>query len=181
VQDHAKPILALRLGRQVEAGAGVPDRLLRAADALGHRGLGDQEGVRDLGRRQAADRSERQRELRRHRERRVTAQEQERERVLPLGDRSRIGHVEDRVLFLATTAGALAAPPVDQPPGGHRDEPGSRALGHALLGPLRRGGEQRLLHGVLARVEPVVPTDEHAEDLRRELAQQVLDAGRVDR
>ena len=181
VQDHAEPILALRLGRQVEAGAGVPDRLLRAADALGHRGLGDQEGVRDLGRRQAADRSERQRELRRHRERRVAAQEQERERVVPLGDRPRVGHVEDRDLFLATTAGALAAPPVDQPPGGHRDEPGSRVLGHALLGPLRRGGEQRLLHGVLARVEPAVPTDERAEDLRRELAQQVLDAGRVDR
>ena len=181
MQDDAEPILALLLGRQIEPGAGVPDRLLRAADPLGHRRLGNQEGVRDLGGRQAADRSERQGELRRHRERRVTAQEQERERVVPLGDRSRLGHVEDRDLFLATTAGALAAPPVDQPPGGHRDEPGSRVLGHALLGPLHRGGEQRLLDRVLARVEPAVPADEHAEDLRRQFAQQVLDAGRVDR
>ena len=37
-----------------------------------------------------------------------------------------------------------------------------------------RGGEQRLLHGVLARVELPVPPDERAEDLRRKLAQQVL-------
>ena len=48
--------------------------------------------------------------------------------------------------------------------------------GHALGGPLRRGREQRLLDRVLARVELPVPAHEHAEDLRRQLAQQVLDA-----
>ena len=41
--------------------------------------------------------------------------------------------------------------------------------------PLQRRGEQRLLHGVLAGVELPVPADQRAEDLRRELAQQVLD------
>ncbi len=50
-------------------------------------------------------------------------------------------------------------------------------LGDALLGPLEGGREQRLLHGVLGEVEAPVPTHERAEDLRRELAQQVLDAG----
>ena len=39
--------------------------------------------------------------------------------------------------------------------------------------PLDRRGEQRLLHGVLARVEAPVAADEHAEDLRRQRAQQV--------
>ena len=45
----------------------------------------------------------------------------------------------------------------------------------ALLRPLHGGGEQRLLHGVLAGVELAVPANEHAEDLRRERTQQVLD------
>ena len=47
-----------------------------------------------------------------------------------------------------------------------------------LRRPVRGRGEQRLLHGVLGGVEVAVPADEHAEDLRRQLAQQVLDVGR---
>ena len=45
--------------------------------------------------------------------------------------------------------------------------------GTPSLRPLDRRGEQRLLHGVLARVEAPVPADEDAEDLRRQGAQQV--------
>ena len=45
--------------------------------------------------------------------------------------------------------------------------------GHALRRPLDRGGEQRLLHGVLARVEAPVAADEDAQDLRRQRPQQV--------
>ena len=41
--------------------------------------------------------------------------------------------------------------------------------------PLLRRREQRLLHRVLAGVELAVPAHEHAEDLRRELAQQIPD------
>ena len=37
-----------------------------------------------------------------------------------------------------------------------------------------RRGDQRLLHGVLAGVEPAVPAHEQDEDLRREFTQQVL-------
>ena len=54
-------------------------------------------------------------------------------------------------------------------------------VGHALIGPLQRSGEERLLHGVFGRVELPVPAHQCAEDLRRELAQQVLDTGSVDR
>ncbi len=50
-------------------------------------------------------------------------------------------------------------------------------LGHALLGPLLGSREQCLLHRVFARVEAAVPAHQHAEDLRRKLAQQVFDTG----
>ena len=45
--------------------------------------------------------------------------------------------------------------------------------GTPSLRPLHRGRQQRLLHGVLARVELAVAADQHAEDLRRQAAQQV--------
>src|SRR3712207_7974804 len=41
--------------------------------------------------------------------------------------------------------------------------------------PLRRGREQRLLHGVLRVAEVAEAPDGRAEDLRRQLAQQVID------
>src|ERR687898_467255 len=40
-----------------------------------------------------------------------------------------------------------------------------------------RGGQQRLLHGVLADVEVSVAADQRAEDLRCELTQQVVETG----
>ena len=46
------------------------------------------------------------------------------------------------------------------------------ALGRPLLG----GGEQRLVNGVLTGVEPAVPAHQRAEDLRRRLPQQILEA-----
>ena len=49
------------------------------------------------------------------------------------------------------------------------------SVGHAFRRPLHGRGEQRLLHGVLARVELAVPAHEHGQDPRRERAQQVLD------
>ncbi|CAM5605297.1 hypothetical protein SGLAM104S_08265 [Streptomyces glaucescens] len=44
----------------------------------------------------------------------------------------------------------------------------------AGLGPLQGGGQQGFLDRVLARVEGTVAAHERAEDLRRQLAQQVL-------
>src|SRR5439155_26884529 len=43
--------------------------------------------------------------------------------------------------------------------------------------PVQGRREQRLLNGVLGGGEVAVPANERAEDLRRQLAQQVLDVG----
>ena len=51
-----------------------------------------------------------------------------------------------------------------------------RVVRHPGSGPLQRGREQRLLDRVLARLELPVPADQRAENLRRAVAQQVLDA-----
>ena len=58
-----------------------------------------------------------------------------------------------------------------------RDQPAARVVRHARRAATACArGEQRLLHGVLGGVEVAVPADERAEDLRRQRAQQVLDA-----
>ena len=149
------------------------------ADARGHGALRDEEGARDLGRGQAADGAERERGLGGRGQRRMAAQEQQDQGVV--GVRTAgvlpacVGHVGGGEL--AGPSRAVAADLVDEPPGGRGDQPAARAVGHAAGGPGRGGGDDRLLHGVLALLELPVPADEHAEDLRRQLAQQVLGGG----
>src|SRR5438093_13639393 len=106
----------------------------------------------------------------------MAAEEQKREGVVAPRWRSP-SHLERRIGSLSPSAGALAAPLVDQPPVGDRDQPRAGIVGNTVLRPTHGRREQRLLHGVLAGVEPTMPTDQRAEDLRRELAQQVLDTG----
>ena len=71
----------------------------------------------------------------------------------------------------------LAPPLVDQPPLGRLDQPATRARRDAIAGPVHRCGDQRLLDGILGGVEVAVSAGDHAEDLRRKLAQQDLDIG----
>ena len=78
---------------------------------------------------------------------------------------------------LPVLAGLLAPPLVDQPPLGDLDQPATRAGRDAVSGPVHGRREQRLLNGILGGVEVAIPAGEHAEDLRRELAQQGLDVG----
>ena len=78
---------------------------------------------------------------------------------------------------LAAPARLLAAQLIGHPPHGGLDQPAARVGGHALGRPVPGRREQRLLHGVLGGVEVAEAADEHAEDLRRQFAQQVLDAG----
>jgi hypothetical protein len=54
------------------------------------------------------------------------------------------------------------------------DQPSTRIVGHALIGPLDGGGEQRLLNRVLRGGEVSESAQHHTKNLRRKLAQQVL-------
>ena len=54
-------------------------------------------------------------------------------------------------------------------------QPAARVVRHSLGRPLHGGSEYGLLHGVLAVLEPAMPAHQRAEDLRRELTQQVLE------
>src|SRR6478736_10324142 len=107
----------------------------------------------------------------------MAAHEEHGQRVVLAG-----GLVRGRLLtgneLLAVPPRPLTPPLVDQPPRGGLHEPAARFLRHAVLRPARRGCEQCLLDGVLGSVEVAVPAHERAENLRRQLAQQVLDTWR---
>ena len=160
-------------------------RLLRPADALGHRRLGHEEGARDLRRWSARrPRAASARAATARRQRRVAAQEQQGQRVVLVRRRSsrRAPAATPRRRGSARGAGPRAggaptslrnwsvsrrdATVISQP----RGLSGTPSPGH-----WSGGGEQRLLDRVLAGVELAVAPDQRAEDLRRELAQQVLD------
>ncbi len=76
-------------------------------------------------------------------------------------------------LFRATTR-ALAAQMIRHSPRGDLDQPSARVVWKSFLRPLQRGSKQRLLHGILCSAEIAEATDHRAENLRRQLAQQVL-------
>ena len=137
-------------------------RLLGAADPLRHRRLGHEERVGDLGRRQAADGAQRQRDRRRRRERRMAAHEQQDQRVVLLGRarrRRRAGATCSSAGACATTTASRRrrassrAEVIGHAPRGDLDQPAARVVGHALARPLQRRREQRLLDRVLGRGE----------------------------
>ena len=79
------------------------------------------------------------------------------------------------MLLLAPAPGLLAAQVVEHPPVRDLDEPAARVVRQPVARPLLGGRDQRLLDGVLRGGEVVVAAQQRAEDLRREVAQQVLD------
>lgn len=154
---------------------------LRPTDPLCHRRLGDEIRPGDLRRRQSADRSQGERDLRGRGQFRMAAEEEQGEGVVlarRLG-RVRVPGRECRGLLLPRPPRLLAAQRVRQPPRGDPDQPAARILRHTVLRPLPGRREQRLLYGVLGGVEMAVAPDQRAEDLRRVAVQQALDAGRV--
>ena len=183
VQHGLQPLGPLRRGRDAEIGPGLDDRLLGPADPLRHGRLRHAERRGDLRRRQAADRTQGQRDLAGRRQRGMAAAEQQGQRVvmvcgLGIGRRAEQlglrGGRRDQVF--AVPPGLLAADLVHQAARADRDQPAARVLRYPLRWPPQRRREQRLLAGVLAQVELPVPAHQGGEDLRRQLAQQVLDA-----
>ncbi|BCW28965.1 hypothetical protein NtRootC45_35650 [Arthrobacter sp. NtRootC45] len=82
--------------------------------------------------------------------------------------------VYGRHTFFAGTPGAFAPPHIHKPSVCDGRQPGLRITWH-VMGPLKCGLQQGFLDGVFACIELAVLACQHAEDLRREGAQQVLD------
>ena len=135
--------------------------------------------MRDLGGGEAADRAQRERDLRRRRQRRVAAQEEQGRACRPVrrgrvaSRRARVRRRRRRVVLAARRASSPRSSSISRRVATVVSH-AARVVGTTLLGPLHARREQRLLHRVLAGVEVAVATHERAEDLRRELAQQVL-------
>ena len=187
VQHRAEPVAALRVaarpagwahGQRHVAGL---DGLLGPADPLGHGRLGDQERRGDLRGGQPADRAQGQRDLAGRGQGRVTAAEQQGQRVVAVAPRIRVSSRAEQLglgsrhrdLILPAAPGLLAARGVHQPPRRHGDQPAPRVVRGPIPGPLQRGGQQGFLGRVLAPVEVPEPAQQRPEDLRRQFAQQV--------
>ena len=188
MQDGAEPLGPIRVGRQAERDAGGLDALLGAADPLRHRRFGHEKGVGDLCGREAADRAQGERDRRRTRQRGMTAHEEQDERVVlvhPALDAScaearsevvkrRLGRDLQDDRRLAAAPGQLGAQVIRHASRGDLDQPAARVVGNALLRPLHGRREECLLHGVFGGGKVAESPDDRAENLRRELAQQVL-------
>src|SRR6185437_11237399 len=110
---------------------------------------------------------------------RVAAQEDEGERVVLVPGGLAGGGLAGRGLqaggrLLAAAAGGLAADVVGPAALGGLEQPAVRVVRYAVARPVAGRGEQGLLHGVLRGGEISGAAGEHAENLRREGAQQVL-------
>jgi hypothetical protein len=175
-QNCAQPRRLLVAGRHPERDARCLDALLRPRDALGHGCLVHEEGTGDFRGCKSADRPQRQCDRRGVRQCGMAAHEQNEQRVVLVGDRWR-WRVLQRRNGLAAFARLLASQLVDHPALGGLDQPPARLRGNSVTGPVQGGRQQRFLDGVLGSVEVAIPADERAEDLRRQLAQQVVDVG----
>jgi hypothetical protein len=107
----------------------------------------------------------------------MAAQEEQRQGVVPMRRLGRCAGFAGSGQVLAIPARLIGAPHVGQPPCADGDQPAARVAGQALGRPSGRGREQGLLYGVFGVVEVTTPAHEHAEDLRRQLTQQILDIG----
>ena len=147
------------------------DRPLRAADALRHRRLGNQERLGNLSGRQPADGAQRERDRRRRAQRRMAAQEQQQQRVVGRLGRSGLGLVTQH--FLAPAPRRLGSPRVDQLAARDGEQPALRVIGPPVTpDPVRL--QKRVLHRVLGGREVVPATDEDGEHLRRQDADDLL-------
>jgi len=105
----------------------------------------------------------------------MAAQEDKSECVIRGRDRVAWRQLQANGCFLAVTAGGPAADLVGPAAVGGLEQPGAGIVRNTVTRPVVGRGKQRLLNGVLRGREVAGPAGEHAENLRRERAQQVLD------
>ena len=79
--------------------------------------------------------------------------------------------------LFATTTRVFLAHVIGHAPEGDPNQPAAWVVGEPLLGPLGGGGDERFLDGVFGGAEITEPPNDRAENLRRQLAQQILSLG----
>ena len=165
-QHRSEPVGQEVRRRYAEGDPRRPDLPFRADEPLGHRLLGDEERPRDLLRAEAAERSQRERDLRVELERRVAAREDELEALVR--DRRLVhlvlhglGHVEQAGLLGER---AVAADAVDRAIPRRRHQPRPRARGRPVAWPALGRDRERLLRGLLGEVEVAEEADQGGED-----------------
>jgi hypothetical protein len=126
-QDGAQSVREIDIAWHSVRDSGVSDLGFAADDPLGHRRLGHEERAGDLGRRQAAEQAEGERDARRGRERRVAAGEDQAEAVVVHGTLLVGGWfvrgVEQGGLGVAVVARGFAAEAIDGAVAGRGDQP----------------------------------------------------------
>ena len=155
-------------GRDAVRDAGVVDLALGPHEALRHRRLGHEERAGDLGRGEAGERAQRERDLRLDRQRRVAAREDQAEPVVgdaAVVDRDRwvVGHQDGRLPCLRR-AGLRAAQPVERAVAGGRREPGARVGGHAVARPPLERPREGVLRALLGEVPVARGPDQGGDD-----------------
>ena len=177
-REHRREPLGQQLGRgHPERDPREPDLALGPHQPLGHRGLLDQEGLRDLGRREPAERPQRERDLRVERERRMAAREDELEALVGKGSVVHGfvgggGRVEQAGLRVEH---ALAPDAVERTVAPDRDQPGSGTRRDAVARPPLGGAREGILRCFLGEVEVAEEADQRGEDASPVLAEDVLD------
>ena len=143
------------------------DLVLGPHEPLRHGGLADQERAGDLGRRQAAQGAQRERDLSFGAQGRMAAREEQFE---PLVGKGRLVHGVLRSLTHFEQAGlrserAIAANAIDCPVARSRHEPRARVGGDSVPGPALGRDRERLLRGFLGEIEIAEEADQGSEDI----------------
>jgi hypothetical protein len=182
--EHRVESLRQRLvARHAERDVGRADLRLCPRQALRHRRLGDQEGMRDLGRRQPAEETEGQRDLRLPRQGRVTAGEHQSQALvrharchglLPRLLRGRRRRRRQLELRRPCALHPLAPEPVDRTVARHRHDPRERVVRHAVARPALDRGREGVLDGVLGQVPVADRADERRDRPAEVLAEQAV-------
>jgi hypothetical protein len=166
-REHGgEPIGQQVVGRHPERDPGGLDLALGPHQPLSHGRLADQEGARDRGRGQAAERAQRKRDLRVDGQRRMTAGEDELESLVGKGRVVHrvlhcLGHLEQTRL---RGQRAIAAHAIDGAVARRRHQPEARVGWDSVPRPALRGDREGLLRGFLGEVEVAEEADQCSED-----------------
>ncbi len=173
-REHAvEPLGQELVGRHPVRDPGVAYLLLGPDQSLGERGLGNQEGTRDLGRGEAAERSQGERDAGVHRESRMAAGEHQAKPIVAEAAVAPEAHVvllssavDEGALDLGELQGLATCPadPVEGAVSRRGGDPCPWVARNAIPRPGLERGHERVGERLLGQVEVAQDADERRED-----------------